>query len=171
MNVSDLILPLGIVGGTLLIVVIGVFVFWFIKRKKGGIDMKAIKKKLEVEEVEEPTEEPEIEDMEEIEDVAPQPKPQPKQPQTPICKVIVAGGKSYQGKFLGEEPQLITLPNGNLVKVESYWIIMQTEQLPYLRINRRFIILMAFTANPFSAPQPPPQKPKPEEMSLDSLEV
>lgn len=149
MSLSDLILPIGVCGGALVIVLAGIGVFWFVrKRKNGGVDVVKIKKQLEVEE-------PEIEEEteDEVEEVKPQPKPQV---QLPMCVVVITGGKAYRGLYLGEDAQ---------------WLKIRTEKVPLLAFSKAHVILVTFEALPTPVQAPPAKKAASEDLSIDSLEV
>jgi hypothetical protein len=137
--------------------------------------MKPTKKQMrEVEELEEPDPN-EIETVDEGENEEPEAE-QPKAQQKAFCMVVVEGGKAYRGEFLGEEPQLVTLPNGQLVKVDSYWLLLKTEKVPLLKINRHHIVMVAFENLPSAQTQQKPIQKKSKEAveaeeAIESIDV
>jgi hypothetical protein len=138
---------------------IGAFLIYRkLTKKEGETMIKPTKRQVEeVEQMEEEEiEEPDTEDIETVDEGEnEEPEIKPKK-ESAFCMVVVEGGKAYRGEFLGEEPQLVTLANNQLVKVDSYWVMLKTEKVPLLRINRQHIILMAFESLPT---QKQPQKP------------
>jgi hypothetical protein len=160
---------------TIILIAAGVFIVLFIlvaafliirKFRKGGNVMKPSKKQMrEVEELEEPNAD-EIETVDEGENEEPEAE-QPKEQQKAFCMVVVEGGKAYRGEFLGEEPQLVTLGNNQLVKVDSYWLLLKTEKVPLLKINRNHIIMVAFE----NLPQAPTQQKQVQKKSKEAVEA
>jgi len=156
--------------GVVLLFLMGIV--WLIRKKLGGNKMKPTKK--QVQEIEE-IEEPDTEEIETVEDGENEEIEVKKPTNKPFCMVVTEGGKAYRGEYLGEEPQFATLQNGQLVKVDSYWILLKTEKVELLKINRKHTVMIAFETLPKVAPQKPPQKKKQEEVdasdAIESIDV
>jgi hypothetical protein len=162
-----------------ILIIIGIMLFKKYSKKKEVMPMQPIRKQVKemaeiaAEEIEEPDMD-EIETVEEGEEEEPE-EPQPKQKRKPVfCMVVVEGGKAYRGEYLGEEPQLVPLQNNQLVKVDSFWLMLRTEKVELLKINRNHIILIAFENLPKQEPPKPPTKSKDvsdAESSIESIDV
>lgn len=167
--VSTLLIAIIFVAG-LIFLIITAIVVWMIKKrlKKGDDKVKPTKKQVEeIDEIEEPDEE----QIETLEDDAPdEVKKQPVSTKS-FCTVgIEGGGKSIRGEYLGEEPQFATLQNGQLVKVDSFWVLLKTEQVELMKINRKHIVMITFESIPKAqAPAKPIQKKRQDEVEAEDM--
>jgi hypothetical protein len=65
------------------------------------------------------------------------------------------------------------MKDNQLVKVDSFWLLMKTEKVQLMKINRNHIILIAFENLPVEAPQKPTKSKQVSEAeeAIESINV